>query len=642
MRFSRDEVGIFRADGSLVDNAMLSFAVRTPFCAQVVTYTKSELEQLADNDFKPTNAKKTDTNWLQFYIYPSTLNASDETMQYYSDTGADLLSLEQFLYKLMLKPDEVFNDKTKECKVTVFANEYFYDRNPIIENASEDKNLWKTFANAEERTFDLLVNNTDAISPDGESRYHQSLVSIRQMSIKTIFVDSPEGMRIWGIENINEAPDLDFSAKGTLGADAFYNKYYSNGWQNTWTIMAKSGNYQQEVMCDPMGRGKQNALWKAMTKTENGKLALSRDHTNAAAPNFHASYACFSPFLRNRDDNRDGQMQASEMKWYIPSVAETALIYIGERALPLRNRLYGHAPSNSATAFYTSKSFMGSTNLTLNSPNAIIFIAESQSMTPLHNFAYHQNGNKPGERTPYSDVRLIRDLGILDSDTKSYHMDELGQEQKKGLLNEWTLDSYLTFKADNISPKCLRAQRSSYELPSHDEKSQVNTIYKSGFEVAKYLANKIDKPKNLSRPNVLAEYYWAPWLTLQNNIEHGNSPCAYYYQEADRSDLGTWRVPNQVELEVMCGFLFDWDSREAKERYTFGSNILPTNATNPAIFHSRTGYSRIEAGGAKSFPVGYQLYTDGYLRYVTTVDTQWVVDKGVNKSGYVRCVRDLP
>lgn len=89
-------------------------------------------------------------------------------MQYYSDTGADLLSLEQFLYKLMLKPDEVFNDKTKECKVTVFANEYFYDRNPIIENASEDKNLWKTFANAEERTFDLLVNNTDAISPDGD------------------------------------------------------------------------------------------------------------------------------------------------------------------------------------------------------------------------------------------------------------------------------------------------------------------------------------------------------------------------------------------------------------------------------------------------------------------------------------------
>lgn len=61
------------------------------------------------------------------------------------------------------------------------------------------------------------------------------------------------------------------------------------------------------------------------------------------------------PFLRNRDNNRDGQMQANEMQWYIPSVCETNMLYVAERVLPLKSRLVGHAPSDNATALFTSK-----------------------------------------------------------------------------------------------------------------------------------------------------------------------------------------------------------------------------------------------------------------------------------------------
>ena len=32
-------------------------------------------------------------------------------------------------------------------------------------------------------------------------------------------------------------------------------------------------------------------------------------------------------------------------------------------------------------------------------------------MTPMDNFDYYKGGNSPGDRTPYSEVRLIRDLG---------------------------------------------------------------------------------------------------------------------------------------------------------------------------------------------------------------------------------------
>ena len=619
--------------------------------ANEVKMLKAELEQLKNNGYVPSGDKKADTGWLAFYIHPSTLSDNgDETMKYYSDTGAYLLSLEEFLYRLMTEPDYVFNATTGLCKVTVYANEYFYERDPMQENAPQDKDLWKTFANVEDRTFDLLVNTSHEISPDGQSRYHQAIVSIRQMSIKTVFVSCPDGMRVWGVENVNETKNLDWSVKAPSEADAFYNKYYANGWTNTWKAMARSGvvgGFSGEIMSDPMKKGKENQLWKVMTKVDNAKLTLSKDHYNLALRNYHAAYACFTPFLRNRDNNRDGQMQAGEMQWYIPSVSEINMLYVAERSLPLKSRLVGHAPSDNATALFTSRAFMGSTNLTLNSCNPIIVIEESHSMTPILNFD-HQTIKSPGERTPYSDVRLVRDLGILEtSEEHSYHIDEMKDELGKTLANNRTENEYLIFKADNLSASTTRTSRAIYELPAHDETSQNNTIYQKGFEVAKYIANTIDKPKDLNNPNRKNEYYFETWSTLMADVEKGNSPCAYYYQNADKSDLGTWRLPNEAELMIMAGSLFDWDDREKKEVYAFfqGNKFYSLNMTDGQVIHSRTGFSKRDMNGVRSFSAGYQMYFDGYLRFITTVDTKWGGDNNRlvnNKKGYVRCVRDLP
>ena len=648
MRFKKDELAIFNPDGTLKDDAMISFAIRTPFCDKIISYTKAELEQLKNNNYIPSKEKKADTNWLKFYIHPSTLaDNGNEDMQYFSDTGANLLSLEQFLYRLMNEPDYVFNAASGLCKVTVYANEYFYEQNPMQENAPKDKNLWKTFANSPDRTFDLLVNTSHEISPDGQSRYHQAIVTIRQMSIKTVFVNSPDGMRVWGVENVNETPDLDWSVRGPAEADAFYNKYYSNGWTNTWSLMSRRTGGLDEadnIMPDPMFRQKEKTLWQVMTKVNNAKLTLSKDHTNAAMKYYHATYACFTPFLRNRDNNRDGQMQANEMQWYIPSICEANMLYVAERVLPLKSRLVGHAPSDNATALFTSRAFMGSTNLTLNSPNAIIFVEESHSMTPLYNFDYQKTAS-PGERTPFSDVRLIRDLGILEtSEDHSYHLDEIGKELSKTLVNKWTEHEYLIFRADNLPANTTRASRAIYELPAHNETSQINTIYHKGFEVAQYIANTIDKPKDLKNPNRSSEYYYETWTTLMSDIEKENSPCAYYYQKPDKSDLGTWRLPNEAELMIMAGSLFDWDDREKPKVYDFGGNLSSLNMKDGQVIHSRTGFSKRDMNGGRSFSAGYQMYFDGYLRFVTTVDTQWGGDKDrlVNdKKGYVRCVRDL-
>ena len=125
------------------------------------------------------------------------------------------------------------------------------------------------------------------------------------------------------------------------------------------------------------------------------------------------------------------------------------------------------------------------------------------------------------------------------------------------------------------------------------------------------------------------------------DIEQGNSPCAYYYQEADKSDLGTWRVPNEVELIIMCGSLFDWHNPEKKEVYEFGNDLPSLGVVESEVLHSRTGFSKRSMNGARSFSAGYQMYLHGYLRWVTTVDTQWAGDNDRlvnNRKGYVRCV----
>ena len=66
--------------------------------------------------------------------------------------------------------------------------------------------------------------------------------------------------------------------------------------------------------------------------------------------------------------------------------------------------------------------------------------------------------------------------------------------------------------------------------------------------------------------------------------------------------------------------------------------------TESEVLHSRTGFSKRSMNGARSFSAGYQMYLHGYLRWVTTVDTQWAGDNDRlvnNRKGYVRCVRDL-
>lgn len=657
LKFNKQLLGIFDTAGNLVSDASLAFVVHTPFCNEQITYTREELRKIFSEkvDYlpeivEPELIKAADTEWLHFYVEdPNLLNVPAETMAYYTDTGTKLMTLEQFLYKMMFEPDNVFNRYTQECKVTLFVDEYFYERHPMQDNASRDKNLWVEFANAADRTFDLLINTSREISPDGNSRYHKSIFSVRQTSIKTIFSKSPvdDNIHVWGVESVNETPNLQWTGRTAGTVWELRASQGSNGWINTWRIMAGrhylNSRFDKEPMpdtCFPStvdgDAGKD--LWKNFVLTEGGKLSLNPQHYGILGKNYNPAYASLSPMLRNRDENRDGYLQARELKWYIPSNAELAALFICKRALPSSVRLEAQQQKTGTqkyTPYFVSTSYTGHNRDNDYATNPLVFWAEAEGNSPLIEF-YEGNGLKdalnPEKRLEFSEIRCIRDLGVLDEEdiqASSYHLTEAAKAERVA-LGYYKGTENRKFYVDNVDSRVLRIRKSIYELPAHNERSDVNSIYVGGFEVAKELAKDSD-----------GKNYYKTWTELQHDIETENSPCQLYSQESGGTDRGTWRVPNQAEALFMAYNLFDWFKAEMDEVYQFdtGNEALSTSSVSPWFILTRTGYSEGDEGTAsRSYSNGYLIRQAGRYRIVnTTVCTSYFSE---DQKGYVRCVRD--
>lgn len=651
LKFNKRLLGIFDSAGNLTSDASLAFAVHTPFCDEYVAYTREELRTIFSDrvDYvpeivRPDLIKAADTGWLQFYVEdPNLSNVPAETMAHYTDTGAKLMTLEQFLYKMMFEPDNVFNLYTQECKVTVFVDEYFYERHPMQENAARDKNLWVEFANAEDRTFDLLINTSRWISPDGNSRYHKSIFSIRQTSIKTIFSKSPvdDNIHVWGVESVNETPDLQWTARTAGTVWELRASQGSNGWINTWRLMAGrhrlDARFDKEPMPDACFPATTNGdagknLWTNFVLTTNGKLSLNDKHYHTLQKHSPA-YASFAPMLRNRDENRDGYLQGRELKWYIPSNAELAALFICDRALPTSARLKLRRPvgNQEYTPYFASTSYTGHNRDNDYASNPLVFWGETEGNSPLYEF-YRDNGLsdalEPKDRLKFSEIRCIRDLGVLDEENiqaPSYHLTDAAKAERVA-LGYYKGTENRKFYLDNVDAKALRTRRAIYELPAHNEDSDVNSIYVGGFEVAKELAKDTN-----------GKDYFKTWTELQMDIEKDNSPCQLYSQEAGGADRGTWRVPNQAEALFMAYNLFDWFKPEMQEVYPFdtGNAALSTLSATINYIHTRTGYSN---GTDRSYSSGYLIRQAGRFRLVnTTVCSSYFSE---DRKGYVRCVRD--
>lgn len=300
---------------------------------------------------------------------------------------------------------------------TVFVDEYYYEENPI--SGEKDPELWKRFVNQPNRVMHLLCDTH--FSTDHDSSTTASVVTIRQRSIQSIFDSDAPVTSAWGCETVDELADklwfyddrettsggLNNSyATAYTGID-YGNSSRSNGLYNSvrlWELVDKSGNWLTGKKWDDyLNFNKEN-------KVCDDESYFLRDDDHALNT---ARYACMS---RNRDNNGDGVIDASELRWYMASILQLTNFYIGQAGLSgdailypqSRAELYTKDDPVDGLGFHPWRSHIISStrdisNESTNRPT-ILWAEEGLSTS------YYRQPEGWGQAGQYS-IRCVRNLG---------------------------------------------------------------------------------------------------------------------------------------------------------------------------------------------------------------------------------------
>ena len=409
--------------------------------------------------------------------------ASTTSLNAYPADGTGLVDIRQLA--LELKTAEANKATTADhflisngkVYVQAYVDEYYYSKRP--DNGK--KASWPEFVNAENRV--LILNPTSKTSADGNSTlYPTYLFQISQRSIRTTYKTDNASIEAFGIETWNETGRSDFGSAGAVADDAESKSY---GWQNNRTMLGTSW--------PPAA----TTLGYTTSVTSNDKSAHVYYTEGVGTASLNGYNACMA---RNRDENGDGVIDDTELKWYLPAINQYLLLWCGEEYLYGDTRLVDPADIS---------------KITETDYNAGVYNLYNSSYA--HEY-WAVEGVSYGPAGPQScGVRCIRNL-------KTYNAKTQPISSVSG--NTITITGV----------RSLRQQAMSGEYASHNDRDPENNLYKA-FEVA-------------------TSYLPGPYSASQVKTE---SLCASYSQDSNGSDVGQWRIPNQKELMIMGqnGFLDD-------------------------------------------------------------------------------------
>lgn len=411
--------------------------------------------------------------------------ASKTSLNAYPANGDGLVDIRQLA--LELKTAEANKATTADhflisngkVYVQAYVDEYYYSKRPDNGNDAS----WPEFVNAENRV--LILNPTSQTSVDGNSTlYPTYLFQISQRSIRTTYKTDDASIEAFGIETWNETGRSNFGrAASTIGLDDSY------GWNNNKILLGvgNSGSWPSAA----------KTLGYTTSVTSNAKEAHVYYTEGVGTASLNGYNACMS---RNRDENGDGVIDDTELKWYLPAINQYLLLWCGEEYLYGDTRLVDPADIS---------------KITETDYNAGVYNLYNSSYA--HEY-WAVEGVSYGPAGPQScGVRCIRNL-------KTYNAKTQPISSVSG--NTITITGV----------RSLRQQAMSGEYASHNDRDPENNLYKA-FEVA-------------------TSYLPGPYSASQVKTE---SLCASYSQDSNGSDVGQWRIPNQKELMIMGqnGFLDD-------------------------------------------------------------------------------------
>ena len=434
--------------------------------------------------------------------------------------------------------DSKSEDGGPKISLTVFVDEFYYDKNPVTSETRSD--LWKYFVNKDDRKLHILCNSVKSL--DGESSMTGSVVTIQQSSIQCVYNTDPSytaHKTAWGVENADEdagrlvdgkywsvTSDINNSNKDNRNNNDQFNGLYNSC--KEWGLSIGTGNTFD------------GGIWSTYMDYEvaNSTPQLNSDHK-------YMRYACMN---RNRDNNGDGKIDRNEVRWYLASIRQLVGMYVGDGLLNSKTKLYNKSAADRESNEISrwQQHIVSSTNFGNNSNNPTILWAEEGTSTSL----FYQNW---GSDIQGSEIRCVRNLGNIDGNSEeSYPIDKAPDD-----YIVYDKDSR-TFTCTHLNSQALRYYTSK-ELIYSDERSQENRLYKK-FEVA---------PESRTLGMTFDVYNDAVSAAVESGKRNSYCPDGY-------------RTPSQIEAAIMRYYIGINDNI-TRTYWSFGAH-----GKNPKSFNNGT------------------------------------------------------
>jgi hypothetical protein len=331
------------------------------------------------------------------------------------------------------------------------------------------------------------------------------------------------------------------------------------------------------------------------------KNVSAKQPQNAPSPKdnnvYYANSICMN---RNRDLNGNGVIDDNELRWYLPTSATYMQIAVAQSELPdpiMRFTEYDkwyfiNLPGNNGDRY-------GTYNFHYITSDYQYYWAEQSVNTGDDPYS----GYSPGVSVANT-ARCVRNLGTKPSTVPQKGVTEVGHAYKHD-------EKTHTFEQVNFTDETLRGYNEGGIAP-HNSASPSARPYKK-FEYATSIVKNIsDNYVSFDGNGNMTYNSVANWT---NSLMH-NTICGKYYQEADKSDRGTWRVPTDCEVALM------WIE-----------GIMQTNGGH-GICATQDYFVYYDFRNNATNNQTYLGYNDDWNRKVLAIDI-------TNKSVRVRCVRDV-
>lgn len=401
-----------------------------------------------------------------------------------------------------------------KINVTVFVNEYYYEAHPLT--GAKSTTLWKKFVNQPDRSVHILCNSD--ISKDLESRATGSVVTIQQRAIQCIYNTDEHYTSLqtaWGVEYTDEFSDLvdKYNTDGSRNGSG-KNSYQENGLLNSlyeWGLCS-SGSFVDTDWGDYL----QFEVSNSVPQMQDNRKSLR--------------YLCMS---RNRDNNGDGKIDGSEVRWYLASIRQLIGLYVGDGLLNQNSRLYYRTTSQRAADDVNvwRQHVISSTKYSASSKEPTLIWAEEGISTGDISGSI-QHGKSTVNGTTYTmnswSIRCVRNLGMeLPDNPLSGDMTKV-PDPLVTVEGNGSASSPYVVTCTNLNANALRYY-TSRDLEYASNESEQNRLYKK-FEVS---------------PSTTSLNGNGNYETWNKNItDKGSSVAAGYCPEG-------YRIPNQLELVMM-------------------------------------------------------------------------------------------